>query len=128
MNNTSLGMAAAATAAGPLFMLFLAVASSVQNPTTTASNLGFTLVFAPIAMLVGLILALPASLAGLPLAWLGARFGAARHPAVWAVVGAAVGSCIPHFPDDGASPASLLTACVGMACALICRSIVRWGS
>jgi thiamine transporter ThiT len=123
------GAARALVGAGPSFMLLILLGEMLRDPSDLDLNeIWVLLPILLIAMVVGMAIAfLPILLGGLAMSYLGARWIVARHPIIWAGIGATMGMLMALLFDESARFWLVLPfAMNGAICAVIVRYGTRW--
>ena len=122
------GAALALFAAGPTFILSLILGTLLTGPIGNFGTLGGFLAVAVFSIPFGMVLgALPISLGGFVMGYLGVSDALYRHYGVWGCAGAIVALPMPVLLGFDTEWESMsLFAFTGAICALIVRYGTRW--
>jgi hypothetical protein len=127
------GVLVASAAAGPIFLLFIGLASlylQLPRPIVIdaweATGILYTM---PFAMIFGACFSLPANIVGaLSMAMFGRYLACARTRLAWALAGGLCGGLLAWVfaSDSGLREGGIATVMTSVACAVICRHFIVW--
>ncbi len=124
-----------AFAAGLMYLIALLLAVQMLEPAESwpldgdFTELLAVIPFAGMAMAVGALLAVvPVTLGVTTMAWIGKHNIGARHPAMWALAGAAGAAGVVALLGvwETPTPPALALIFTGAGCAALARRYVRW--